>query len=389
LYYLNQCSFTHGIPIISTLKFQKRVKNKMSKKWRLFHATNFQTLMYPCFIFCRILGIFPYKVNNSIFKVSKLHYILSITITCAICVFELIIFFKLNVFTKINFETVVPSLEIKSYCIIISYLAIVTLVLSNPRMRLLQTVMKISSGLSPESYQKLSRLIHAKDIFGSFYLIFYIFLYFYKIHKDIYKVHEGILLIIFSIYGLLLAFQTDMLYINCVCVLKACFKEINNSLLHTQQLIVNNVCESRVLTIFYYKQRNSFLIMKLKALKKQHIMINYTIQMLNMIFSLQLLATTALTLFESSLQLYFHVLQWNDGLVIKLDEQLGELSLIFTIYFIIKMALIVWACETGKNQAQEIRTTIHDVLNSTRDKQIKDEVIKVQFNFKHQIYFSI
>jgi len=44
------------------------------------------------------------------------------------------------------------------------------------------------------------------------------------------------------------------------------------------------------------------------------------------------------------------------------------------------MVLIVWACETGKNQAQEIRTTIHDVLNSTRDEQIKNEVTKVQFN---------
>jgi len=50
------------------------------------------------------------------------------------------------------------------------------------------------------------------------------------------------------------------------------------------------------------------------------------------------------------------------------------------IYLIIKMVLIVWACETSKNQAQEIHTTIHDVLNSTRDEQIKNEVIKVQFN---------
>lgn len=50
------------------------------------------------------------------------------------------------------------------------------------------------------------------------------------------------------------------------------------------------------------------------------------------------------------------------------------------IFLVIKMALIVWACETGKNQAQEIRTTIHGVLNRTSDGQIKDEVIKVQFN---------
>jgi len=50
------------------------------------------------------------------------------------------------------------------------------------------------------------------------------------------------------------------------------------------------------------------------------------------------------------------------------------------IYYVMKITLIVWACETSKNQAQQIRTTIHDVLNSTRNEQIKNEVIKVQFN---------
>jgi len=38
-----------------------------------------------------------------------------------------------------------------------------------------------------------------------------------------------------------------------------------------------------------------------------------------------------------------------------------------------KIALIVWACETGKNQAMDIRTTIH-VFNSINDKEIKCEV---------------
>jgi len=371
LYYLNQYSFTYNIPIISTLTFQKRIKSKMSKKWRLFHATDFQTLMYPCFIFCRILGIFPYNVNNSIFEVSKPHYILSITVTCVICVYELTLLYKFNASTKINFESVITSLEVNSYYLIISCLAIVTLVLSNPRMRLLQTIMKISLGLSPESYQKLSRLIHVKDIFGSFYLIGHCSSYFYKSHQNI--LHK-----IISIYTVLMSFQMDMLYVNCVCVLKACFEEINNSLLHMQQLIINN--EPCVLKIFYYKQKNPFLIIKLKALEKQHMMISSTIHMLNMIFSLQLLATTFITFFEISLELYFNLVQWHDGLVIKLDEQMGGMFLSFIIYLIIKMMLIVWACETGKNQAQEICTTIHDVLNSTRDEQIKNEVINVQFN---------
>jgi len=39
----------------------------------------------------------------------------------------------------------------------------------------------------------------------------------------------------------------------------------------------------------------------------------------------------------------------------------------------------VWACETGKNEAIKIGTTIHDILNSIRDVQIKDEVVKKNF----------
>ncbi|XP_018351452.1 PREDICTED: uncharacterized protein LOC108753954 [Trachymyrmex septentrionalis] len=36
--------------------------------------------------------------------------------------------------------------------------------------------------------------------------------------------------------------------------------------------------------------------------------------------------------------------------------------------------LIVWACETGKHQAQQIGTSIHDVFNVTTDEKIKDEL---------------
>ncbi|XP_011705730.1 PREDICTED: uncharacterized protein LOC105460932, partial [Wasmannia auropunctata] len=165
---------------------------------------------------------------------------------------------------------------------------------------------------------------------------------------------------------------TNMLYTDCVCVLKACFKEINNNLLRMQELIINS--EPYISTIFYHKQRKPFLIMKLKALKKQHMAISNTVQKLNMTFSLQLLATIIIIFLHINFELYYHLLQWHDGLVIKLDKQFGKIFLNTMVYYVLKMAFIVWACETGKNQAQELRTTIHDVLNSTRDEQIKHEV---------------
>ncbi|KYN50693.1 Putative gustatory receptor 28b, partial [Trachymyrmex septentrionalis] len=237
-------------------------------------------------------------------------------------------------------------------------------VLNNPRMHLLQTIMEISSKLPPESYQKLSRLIHTKDIFGSIYIIGLISTYLYKNRSDIFTV-------ILSIYANLLIFQMDMLYVNCVCVLKVCFKEIDNNLRHIQKFIVNS--EQYVLTS-YYEPRNSSLIIKLKALKKQHMMTSNTVQILNTIFSGQVLITILIALIEINLDIYCHAVEWHDGLVINLNRQFSDLFLLGIIYYIAKTALIFWTCETTKNQAQEIRTTIHDVLNSTRDKPIKDEL---------------
>ncbi|KAG5338778.1 GR28B protein, partial [Acromyrmex charruanus] len=340
----------------------KRRENKMRQKWSPFYATDFQTLMYPSFTFCRIFGLFPYKINNSIFEISKPQYILSIIITCALCVFQLM-YTKSTISTKIDFENIITIIVTSCYCILIVFFAIVTIILSNPRMRLLQTIMEVSSKLSPKSYQKLSKLIHIKDIFGFFYVIGLNFIVFYKMGTNI-------LTLIFLIYTVQWIFQMEMLYVNCVCVLKACFKKINNDLRLMQEIVNNKSCIS---TISYCEQRNPFLI-KLKALEKQYMMISNTIQILNTIFSVQVFVTIVLTLFEVSLELYIYVVKWHNGLVINLSEQVIEIFLLNMIFYTLRMALIFWACETGKNQAQEIRTTIHDVLNDARDEQIKNEL---------------
>ncbi|XP_011880412.1 PREDICTED: putative gustatory receptor 28b [Vollenhovia emeryi] len=127
--------------------------------------------------------------------------------------------------------------------------------------------------------------------------------------------------------------------------------------------------------MFHYEQKNAFLIMKIKALQKQHLMISNTVQKLNIIFSSYLLATIVLNFSVAILGLYFsfNIIQWYNGFM-DMKEEINNMFLIGTTYSIIKLTLLVWACETGKNQAQEIRTTIHDVLNSSRDEQIKNEL---------------
>ncbi|XP_018351441.1 PREDICTED: putative gustatory receptor 28b [Trachymyrmex septentrionalis] len=165
----------------------------------------------------------------------------------------------------------------------------------------------------------------------------------------------------------LMAFQMDMLYINCVCVLKACFKEINDNLETLPEIVMNNP------RWIYHEQKHPLLI-KLKILKKQHLKISDTVKMLNMIFSLHLLVTIALSFKQIIFYLYLNVIQWQNGISLNRDRIYNVFFISVLIYFSTKLTLIVWACETGKNEAIKISTTIHDVLNSIKNVQIKDEL---------------
>ncbi|XP_011859891.1 PREDICTED: putative gustatory receptor 28b [Vollenhovia emeryi] len=350
-----------------SLKFRRQAKGKIQKKWQLFNATDFQSLMYPCFTFCRILGMFPYKINTSTLEIYKPLFIVWSVIVCVCCIGELVILYQINISGTINMRSVPRTLERSSYYSLSNLVVVVTYILSGPRMRLLQTILDISSTLPLESYRKLSWLIHTKDIIGTSYVIGIVLIYHSRMRVDV-------MMKFFVIYVNMLVFEMDMMYMNCVCVLKACFKGINDNLINLQKLIVNS--ETHLFQPIYYVQRNSFLLIKLKALKKQHLRVSDTVQMLNIIFSLQIIATIILTFIEMTFNIYYYILQWReDVLILIMEKQLYHAYFFICIaYFFTKITLIIWACETGKNQASEIGTTVHDVLNCTNNEQIKYEL---------------
>ncbi|XP_018351446.1 PREDICTED: putative gustatory receptor 23a [Trachymyrmex septentrionalis] len=167
----------------------------------------------------------------------------------------------------------------------------------------------------------------------------------------------------------LLAFQIEMLYINCVSVVKACFKEIDDNMENLRELIMNSTPRW-----IPHKQRYPFLLMKLKDLKKQHLMISNTVQMLNLMFGLQLLASTTQCFKQIVFYLYFNVVHWQNGISLNRDKIYSVNFISFLAHYIIRLMLIAWACETSKNQAIKISTTVHDVLNSINNVQIKHEL---------------
>ncbi|XP_071636966.1 putative gustatory receptor 28a [Temnothorax longispinosus] len=361
----------------SPTKFQGRAKYKIWKKWKLFHATDFQSLMYPCFIFCSVLGIFPYKINGWTFETSTPRYILSTVILCVLCIYELGVLYEMNIAGTIKFKGIPKTLERNCFYILSNFIAIVTYILSGPRMHLLQTIMNVSSKLPHNSYRKLSRFIHAKDIIGFLYLIMNGIFYYSTLDFDTW--HKA-----FVPYTNLLIFHMDMLYMNCVCILKACFKKIDDNLKDLRELVVND--EPHLLRRIYHEHRNPFLLMELKALKKQHLAVSDAVQMLNMIFSLQLLATIIMTFAELTFQLYFYIMHWKIGMLMSnLSDSIYDVYLMVSMtYYSIKIMLIVWACETGKDQAMNISITVHDLLNNTSDDQIRDELQMFSLQVLHR-----
>lgn len=334
-------------------------------------------MMYPCFIFCRVLGIFPYKINASTFEMSRPYYVASTVVIGVFSVYGLAILYQIDISTAIKYDNVPGALQCNCYFVLGGFIALVTYIMSKSRMQLLQTTLEISTRLPAESYGKLSRVIHAKDILGFFFLLA-------QTANCSSLSYGDTFLKVLAIYITLLVFQMDMLYMNCVCVLKACFRRINDNLVNLRELVVSE--EPHLLRRVYHEQRNPFLLMELKALKKRHLMVSDTVQMLNTVFSLQLLATIVMTFAEITFSLYFYIVQWQDGVpLIDLEKQIWFAYYITSItYYSIKIAFVVWACDTGKDQALQIGTTVHDVLISTSDKQIKDELQLFSLQILHR-----
>ncbi|XP_024870996.1 uncharacterized protein LOC112454045 [Temnothorax curvispinosus] len=235
-------------------------------------------------------------------------------------------------------------------------------------MRFLQTLLELFLKLPLKSYQNLSILIHTKDILGFFFVVVHV-----PVHVVVH-VQVDYLRLLLLLYIFLLGFIMDMLYMNCVCILKACFKQINDNLMNLRELVTNG--KPYVLSDTCHEERNPFLLMEIIALKKQHLAISDAVQMLKMVFSLQILSTTVMTFTQVTFNLYFYLMQIKaDASMSNQERQFYYLYFItIAIYYLIKIVLIVWACETGKTQAVEIRSTVHDVFNSISNKQIKYEV---------------
>ena len=340
---------------------------KKFKKWRLFRATDYVSLMWPCFELSRIHGLFPYKVTSGpTIVASKPGYIFSTLMTTVNVIFTGIIMYQIDISGTLEYDSVPGQLQGNCYILLGWTVAMVSYINSAKRMKLLSDLADVSARLPASSYTRMTRLVHAKDILGFLFLV--------GQAPNIYSTNLPLVLgKILDMYTTLVVYLMDTLYVDCVCVLSACFERINENLLALKESIETE--EPHLLRRVYHEQKNPLILMEIRALKKQHNDVSEVVQRLNSVFSLQLVATVTLTFAEITFSLYFYILQLIGSEEINLEKQIWYCYFITSVtYYAVKLASIIWACETAKGQALRTGILVHEVLVDTTDKQVKEEV---------------
>ncbi|XP_076679193.1 uncharacterized protein LOC143374713 [Andrena cerasifolii] len=343
---------------------------KGSKSWRPFRATDFESLMYPNFLISLVFGCFPYKCESSSYVFSRARFIYS---TLVIVVYVALL---ASTVYQINFSTLydnhIPKIIHSNLSFVLNGGIILLMHLtSRSRLRVLQDLYETSQILSPEDYNYFAKILHTKDIFGFLILVFHTPRFFQQ------NVHSAILHIT-VLYITMVTFSLDMFYVNCVCILKACFKKINENLLELKQLFANDKLdlETPLAEKFLYRgERNPLLLMKLKHFEERHLHISDVVQSLNKTFLVRIILLSVSTFTSVTFNLYFYILWVNRGDRNSTEGQFGYRAYLSpAFYYMIKFSLMIWTCETATNQALEIGTTLHDVHSCATDKVVKREL---------------
>ncbi|PBC28308.1 hypothetical protein APICC_08325 [Apis cerana cerana] len=181
-------------------------------------------------------------------------------------------------------------------------------------------------------------------------------------------------------YALLIGI-VDMLYINCVWVLKVCFKKLNKCIYKLKKLQFDN--DLRAETIVHHGQKNSLLLIKLKHLEEKHLEISDVVQLVNDTFIIHIIVLVITTFTTITFNLYFFLLK-----IYSPETENIKLWFIPNIapafYFFIKFVMIIWICESTTNEAKKIKWILYDAFSDTTDPMVRREVHLFSLQIMHR-----
>ncbi|XP_034178806.2 uncharacterized protein LOC117603582 [Osmia lignaria lignaria] len=333
---------------------------KENKKWKLFHATDLVSLMYPCYFIASIFGIFPFKCVSSGYTFSRIRVIYSMIVLVMFLIAIFYVGYEINTASSV-YNTLTKKMDQIFYLITAGSTVLLTYVQCKAILRFLQELTEASSMVAPKDFNDMAKFVHSKDIFVFLFLLSHVFNC-VKSGNTFMTVRNFTTLFMVSVN-----FIMDMFYINSVCILKACFMKFIEELDKFQKPVTK--------TFLRHKQRTPSLLMKLKNLEAKYLQVTDILQLLNKIFITQLVVTAVTTFTIVTFNLYFNLLWVHGG-------ESGQKYLQFwywpyissALYHFLKFVTMIWACETATNKAGQIRTTLHDALSEATDLSVKREL---------------
>ncbi|XP_078051410.1 uncharacterized protein LOC144477555 [Augochlora pura] len=340
------------------------------QSWRPWRATNLLSLTYPNILFSRILGIFPYKYRSSEIVFSKTRFVFS--------VFTLFIYISLLsytlYYTNVNIVNgTVESIDRNIFLIWEGILVLALYVMSHQRFRLLKNLRKLSRILSEQDFQNMALFVHTKDIVGIVYLLLHL-------PNCIFGHNETTTNCLTILYVTMVYLVLDMAYVNCVYVLRACFIKINENL---KKL---NTHEKPWLTsVPSQKGRCFLLLVKLKHYEELHEETSDVVQCLNKAFLFRIIVGTIVTFTVITFNVYYAILWYGPKVIMQRDRSIWLLPHleVMTFYFA-KFTMMVVMCESAKKKAQEIGTTIHEILDKCTDETVRRELRMFALQVMHR-----
>lgn len=348
----------------------EKKQSATGKKWRLFHAEDFTSLMLPSYTLCRYHGLFPFGILPSGELVtSKAGYAYS-TFTLVIYLSYLgWLMYRTDVTHEVPYSTMPGIFQAHCYSLLGSMAWIITYC-SNPwRIDVFRQISSVSANLPKSTFAELSIVVHAKDLLGYLFLFGQVFTFTHN---------RGMIFFdkIFGLYTTLIVYLASTIYINCVFTIKCCYKHINETLLNIREAMVNDA--PHLLRRVYHERKNPLIVMELKMLKNCHQQLSDLVEQLNNNYTFQLADSVTLAFTEITLSLYFYILQLYGKKGIDSEKQIWYNYYITSIaYYSAKMLLLVWVCETGTMEATKTGGIVHSIMINSLDNQIQEEVTVV------------
>ncbi|KOX71690.1 hypothetical protein WN51_03669 [Melipona quadrifasciata] len=355
--------------------FKNTAKVKKLKKrrtWIFLKATDFNSLMHPCFFICWLLGNFPYKYEPPEYSLCKSRFAFSTSMMFIYVLSLLAVVYEINITRTLDYS--IPRIiYVNLFYFLDGTVILVMYMLTVARLSVIQNLSKISSILSAKDFKDLAKVIHTKDILGFLFLVGHVPNCF---QHDISLTLRNF----YCMYIMMVNFSIDMLYMNCVCVLKACLTKIDECIQQMKKLAINDDVWTQT---FIHHGSPNILIMKLKNFEKKHLEISDIIELVNNTFMIHIIIVTISTFIAVTFNLYFYIIYMYKSSFDNIQSWIMK-YLSSVVFYFLKFAMMIWACEATTNRAKKIKTTLYNVFSNTSDPLVQREVELFSLQIMHR-----